>query len=271
VTNHQALIQEINAAVVPYGAVAFWWLGQISYIVKAGGRVFYLDPFLTPSPRRNVPPPVLAEEVSNADWVTGSHDHGDHIDAKALPAIAAASPQARFVVSRVAKKKLLALGIPEARIVPGDEGLVYEEEGLRISAIAAEHEFFDRDPELGYPYLSTIIETGGVTIYHSGDTLCYDGMLAKLSRWAIDLAFVPINGRDAARYARNCIGNMTYQEAVDLAGKLRPRLTVPAHYEMFEGNTADPQLFADYMRVKYPDVAFWIGEHAQMVLLPPRS
>jgi L-ascorbate metabolism protein UlaG (beta-lactamase superfamily) len=263
------LIEEMNITRLERGAAAFWWLGQLGYAVKVGDLVLYFDPFLAPSTRRKVPPLLRPDEVTNASWVFGSHDHGDHIDPVALPGIAAASPGARFVCSRVARAKLLSLGIPEGRIVALDEGLVLEEQGLRVSPIAAKHEFFDRDPQEGFPYLSFVVEANGVTIYHSGDTLCYEGMLTKLAQWQFDLFFMCINGRDAARYTRNCIGNMTYQEAVDLAGTLRPRMAVPGHYEMFEGNTEDPQLFADYMQAKYPDVAFWIGEHGTRVVLMP--
>jgi L-ascorbate metabolism protein UlaG (beta-lactamase superfamily) len=162
-----------------------------------------------------------------------------------------------------------SLGVPEQRIIALDEGLTHRENGLCISAVAAQHEFFDRDPDLGYPYLSFVVQVGGTTIYHSGDTLCYDGMIAKLSKWRYDLAFLPINGLDGERLARNCIGNMTYQEAVDLAGALRPRLTVPGHYGMYKDNTEDPSLFADYISCKYPDLAYWIGDHGEAVILPP--
>ncbi len=268
---NQALIRDINTLSLGQGAAAFWWLGQLSYIVKVGGRVLYFDPYLAPSDRRNVPPLLKPDEISHADFVFGSHDHGDHIDPVAIRGIAVASPQARFVCSCVARSKLLSLDIPAERIIALDEGIVFEDKGMRISAIAAQHEFFDRDPDLGYPYLSYIVEADGVVIYHSGDTLRYDGMVAKLARWKLDIAFVPINGRDAERYRRNCIGNMTYQEAVDLAGDLRPRLTVPGHYEMFNGNMQDPQLFADYMEAKFPGLPYWLGEHGEMVVVEKKQ
>jgi len=41
------------------------------------------------------------EQIRHADWVFGSHDHDDHIDPVAITGIAAASPQARFVYSRL--------------------------------------------------------------------------------------------------------------------------------------------------------------------------
>ena len=267
---NQALIDAIDQVSLDRGAVAFWWLGQISYVVKAAERVLYFDPYLSPSPHRNTPPLLAPEMVTHADFIFGSHDHGDHIDHGSLPQLAEASPQARIVCSMVAAETVMELGIDESRIIALDEGMVFDEDDLRITPIAAAHEFFDRDPRLGFPYLSFVVEVGDLTIYHSGDTCLYDGMLAKLRQWDFDVMFVPINGRDAQRYRNNCIGNMTYQEAVDLLGSLSPRLAVPGHWDMFDGNTADPQLFADYLDVKYPGVPYWIGEHGETVVLPPR-
>ncbi|MEZ4606292.1 MAG: hypothetical protein R2865_05670 [Deinococcales bacterium] len=85
--------------------------------------------------------------------------------------------------------------------------------------------------------------------------------------WPLDAAFVPINGRDAKRYREGIIGNMTYQEAADLTGGLDIALTVPSHYDMFAGNLADPQLFIDYMQIKYPQKALWVGQVAEKVIV----
>ncbi|MBR4124638.1 MAG: hypothetical protein IKR13_00405, partial [Victivallales bacterium] len=80
-------------------------------------------------------------------------------------------------------------------------------------------------------------------------------------------ALLPINGRDAWRLTHDCIGNMTYQEAADLAGLLTPRLTVPAHYDMFPNNQEDPWLFTEYMRVKYPRLATRIAKPGEICLI----
>jgi len=243
----------------------------MGFILKIGAAVCYFDPYLAPKPTRRVPPLLRPEEVTNADLVFGSHDHSDHIDPTALPGIAAASPRARFVCSRVNRARLIGLGIPEGRVVALDDGGVHEAAGLRITAVAAQHEFFDRHAELGYPHLSFVVESGGATVYHAGDTLKYDGLSARLSRWGLDLAFLPINGRDAVRFTRGTIGNMTYQEAVDLAGDLSPRLTVPGHYDMFAHNAEDPRKFTEYMDAKFPALRYWVGPHGQAVTLLPRA
>ena len=265
----QALINEIDSTLVPPGRAAFWWLGQMSFVVKAGGKIIYIDPYLAPRPTRQVPPLLDPALIQHADLVLTTHDHSDHLDPVAIVGIAQASPQALFVCSQMARAKMLNIGVSPGRIVSLDEGMAHIGDGIRIIPIAAKHEFFNRDPQLGHPYLMFVVEVGGVTLLHAGDTLCYDGLLAKLARWKFDLIFLPINGRDAVRYARRCLGNMTYQEAVDLAGELQPGLTVPGHYEMFANNSQDPQPFADYMDVKYPNLRYWIGEHGEKVILQP--
>ncbi|MDP4090257.1 MAG: MBL fold metallo-hydrolase, partial [Bacillota bacterium] len=116
-------------------------------------------------------------------------------------------------------------------------------------------------------YLGFIVEGNEFRLYHSGDTCIYEGMLTKLKKWKkFKAVFIPINGRDAVKYRSNLIGNMTYQEAVDLAGNLRPELVVPGHYEMFPGNTQDPALFTDYLDAKYPGLKSWVGGHGERVI-----
>lgn len=124
--------------------------------------------------------------------------------------------------------------------------------GITIHAVPAAHEFLSPDECGRYPCLQYIIEGEGKRVYHAGDTLRYEGMLPLLKSFGpIDAALLPINGRDGARYRRDCIGNMTFQEAADLAGELRPGLVIPGHWDMFADNPGDPVSFADYLDAKY--------------------
>ncbi len=266
---HNKLIQEINAARVTPGHCAVWWLGQHGFAVKLGRTVCYIDAYLEPHPERTVPPLLLPEEVTNADLVLGSHDHSDHIDRWAWPGIAMASPKARFVVPELLKKKAAReLGIPEERFLGVDLGLSARFAGVKVSGVPAAHELLERDRRTGlHPNLGFVVQGNGITLYHAGDTCMYEGIHAILRQWKFDAVFLPINGRDAARLRANCIGNMTYQEAADLAGAIRPRFTVPTHFEMFASNSADPSLFADYVGVKYPRLAVRIPEHGRKWLL----
>ncbi len=262
------LIANVNSFEPRAGQCGLWWLGQHGYIVKTGGVTLYIDAYLSPEQRRRVEPLLEPAQVTNADWVLGSHDHADHIDRPAWPGMAEASPQARFVVPERVREGLTdVLAIPAERFVGLDDGVSVESDGLRITAIAAAHELLRPDPETGrHPFLGFVIEAGGCTLYHAGDTCIYEGLHARLRQWHIDVALLPINGRDAKRLAAGCIGNMTYQEAADLAGAIEPGLTLPGHYEMFEANREDPQLFLDYMAVKYPHLKTLGPRHGDRIV-----
>lgn len=264
----KVLVDDIDACRVGPGQAGYWWLGQHSFVVKLGKTVLYIDPFLTPMDARQVPPLLTPAELTNAAAILGSHDHGDHIDRDAWPALAASS-DAPFIVPMLLREKIIKeLGLPANRVLGVDEGITLNIGELAITAIPSAHEFLDTDPATGrHPFLGFIIQGNGFTVYHAGDTCIYEGMQAKLRQWKIDLAFLPINGRDAERLKSGCIGNMTYQEAVDLAGSEQFGLSVPAHFEMFAMNSENPQRFIDYMRVKYPKLKGQIPVHGKRTIV----
>ncbi|MBI1370702.1 MAG: MBL fold metallo-hydrolase [Planctomycetes bacterium] len=265
----QPLIDDINNTQLNKGELAFWWLGQHSFIVKIAGKVLYIDPFLTEMDARRIAPLLTPNQVTHADFILGTHDHADHIDRPVWPALAAASPQATFIVPDLLRESLAAdLNMPLDRFLGLDDGKSIERDGIRISAVAAAHEFLDRDDASGrYPYLGYFIEAEGRCVYHAGDTCLYEGLIAKLRGRKIDVAFLPINGRDAKRLKAGIIGNMTYQEAVDLAGVIEPGLTVPAHYDMFAENLGEPRAFRLYMNTKYPHLKLHVCDYGRCVRL----
>lgn len=269
VAKNEELIRRIDETTLSGGEMAFWWLGQHSFIFKIAGHILYIDAFLSDHPRRRVPPLLKPDQITNADYFLGSHDHTDHIDRAVWPVMAKASPQAVFVVPELLRESLSEdLNIPAGRFIGMDDGQTMDLGDLRISAIASAHEFLDRDDATGrYPYLGFIIEADGLTVYHAGDTCIYEGMITKLKQWKFDLMMLPINGRDAKRFRNNTIGNMTYQEAVDLAGTVGTRYVVPAHYDMFSNNPGDPEAFADYLGVKFPNVQAVVPGYGERVVI----
>lgn len=263
------LIDAVNDTVVAEGHCALWWLGQHSFVVKLGRMVVWLDPFLSPLPGRRVAPPCPPEAVTNATLILGTHDHIDHIDRPAWPALEAASPQARFVVPEPVRDSVVRdVRLPAARVVGAAFGRAEELGGVTVTPLPAAHERLDRDPQTGlYPYLGYLVEANGFRLYHAGDTCLYEGMHALLRAQPCDLFILPINGRDGRRLATGCIGNMTWQEAADLAGELAPGTVIPAHYDMFQGNMAPVDEFVEYMRLKYPAQRVVTPGYAEAVML----
>ena len=94
--------------------------------------------------------------------------------------------------------------------------------------------------EVSPEFLGYVVEFGTWRIYHSGDTLLYEGMAERLQPFAVDVALLPINGRAPER---RVAGNLNGPEAARLAKSMAARVVIPCHYEMFEFNTADPAEF----------------------------
>ena len=260
------LKQDIDSTDVELNSVAFWWLGQHSFVVKTNSKVIYFDPYLSVSQKRLTPPALNEADITNADIVFCSHNHSDHVDPTALNGIAKNS-NSFFVGPTSVVKVYDELNIKENRIYKTNCNEPLTIDNIKITSIPSAHEMFDYDKTTGYPYVGFIVEVDGVCIYHSGDTCKYEGLETRLKEFNIDVAFLPINGRSAERLKRKCYGNMTYQEAVDLAGAITPRLTIPAHYGMFANNTEDPKLFTDYMDIKFPNLAYAKCEVGEKIIL----
>lgn len=265
--DHEALLDNIMQTHTLEGQGAFWWLGQHTFIVKAGGKVFYIDPWLADWESRQTSRLLIPQEAKHADFALITHGHGDHLCPETLPHMALASPDALFVCPRTEAHRMQEEGnVPLERLRPLNAGETLELDGVKITAIKARHENFDEHSTLGFPYLGYVIEVGGVIVYHAGDTILYEGLRATLAQWPrLDVMFLPINGRDAERYLRDCFGNMTFQEAVELAGDLKAGLAVPAHYDMFVGNQEDPEKFIRFLNAKYPGVPSWVGKAGERV------
>ncbi|MCR5775765.1 MAG: MBL fold metallo-hydrolase [Lachnospiraceae bacterium] len=237
----------------PYGTAFLWWLGQMGLLIKMGSTLICIDYFATMDDARRTMPPIPADELTGVDAFLGTHDHLDHIDHEAWKIWSRTNPEAGFVFPDLHRDKVLADGVDNKRAFGIDDGESVQIGGVTIHAVAASHEFLDRDPATGkFPNLQYIVEGNGVRIHHAGDTVRYEGMLGKIKGFGpLDAELLPINGRDAKRYRRNCIGNMTYQEAADFAGETGTRLVIPGHWDMFADNSADPAEFADYLDAKY--------------------
>ncbi len=228
------------------------WLGQMGLMMQMGETRLCVDYFASPRADRQVPPPISADRVEGVQVFLGTHDHLDHIDHEAWKVWAKTCPDALLVFPEAHRDAVLADGIDGARARGMNDGETIRIRDVTIHAVAAAHEFLHRDENGRYPCLQYVIEWGGLRVYHAGDTLRYEGMLPRLQGFGrIDAALLPINGRDGRRYRRDCIGNMTFQEAADLAGELKPGLVIPGHWDMFADNPGDPAAFADYLDAKY--------------------
>ena len=226
-----------------------WWLGQSGFLVKCDGKTLLLDPYLSDSlttkyagtdkPHVRMTERVIApENLTGIDVVTSSHNHTDHLDADTLKALMRANPRMSYVIPE-ANRGFVAnrLGISVSGPVGLDDGASVTVCGFEFHGIAAAHNDLDRDEAGHHKYLGYIVRIGAWTLYHSGDTLLYPGLVERLRVFPPDVAFLPINGHQPAR---RVAGNLDGREAAQLAHDIGARWAVPCHYEMFEFNTASP-------------------------------
>ena len=271
------LIEEIDATQIVPGTFKVWWIGQEGFVFKTPNKVIYIDPYLSTHAEvltrgqanehvRIHPAPMQPEEIVHADLVLCTHDHIDHIDPDTIPHIATASPQAQFVAPECARDTLLGFGTAAERIhcLRGDDSLTVD--GVTIHAIPGKHEEFNEDPDKGFPFLSYIFDLEGQTILHAGDTIPYPGQAEKVFAHRVDVAFLPINGRDTFRKVLNFEGNFTCEEAVGFGLAIQAGLTIPMHYDMFTLNTADVR---DFQRIaEHRGLRHYTMQHAMGVVIP---
>ena len=214
------------------------------------------------------------DDAVGVDVVTCSHEHYDHLDLASLPAIARASPSARFVVPRPLVDAVAAAGVPRERLVGAQPDERIRLDGVSITPVPARHGVgmadaytFGRELSGGlYRYLGYVLDDGVTRVYHAGDTVVYEGQAERLRALGVDLALLPINGRDHFREAAGVVGNMDHREAARLAEEAGVDLLVPMHYDTFPQNLGFPAHLVDVVRREHPSVAVLIPSRDRPVL-----
>lgn len=248
-----AFLEDVARAKIRPDQLNLWWLGQSGFLIQWQGHHLLLDPYLSDSltkkyadtdkPHVRMTERVIAPETLDfVDVVTSSHNHTDHLDGETLIPLLQANPKLTVIVSR-ANVSFAAerLQIPSERLTPiHADGEVLRINPFIFHAIPSAHEALEQDENGEHRYIGLIVQAGKQTIYHSGDCVPYDGLVKRLQNWKIDLALLPINGRDPAR---GVAGNFSAEEAAQLGKQIHAGFVIPCHYEMFEFNTASPEGF----------------------------
>ena len=224
------------------------WLGQSGFLIGIGGANVLVDAFFAPHPDRRFAS-SLPDSASRAlDVIACTHEHLDHLDKDCVPDLCASSPGAQVVVPEPIVDMVVALGIPRERVIGMQPDHPAKVDPITIHALPAMHGVhpsdaysFGREMSGGLDrFLGFVFECGEVSVYHAGDTIPYDGLGRRLRELRVDIALLPINGRDATREALDIVGNMDADEAAALAIEAGVDVAIPMHYDMFAVNPGDP-------------------------------
>lgn len=214
------------------------WLSQSGYLLECGSSRLVIDPYLSEAAAAKGVTRVVAAPVGAAalapDFLVITHDHVDHWDPVGAPEIMRTHPHCLLLAPASVRRLAAAAGIPSERIRALDEGRTCVAGPFQLAALPTLHS----DPR----GVGLLLRAGELTVYHSGDTEYTTALAREITRRIeglaapLDVALLCVNGR---------LGNMTWREAALLAEALRPRLSIPNHYDLFAENRADPAPFLE--------------------------
>jgi L-ascorbate 6-phosphate lactonase len=227
-------------------SVVVTWLGQASFRFDTGGKRILVDPFFAEHEARLYPPLSVDEHGADVDWLLVTHPHIDHLDPYSLREVAARSPDLTIVAPAGCEDEVREAA-PGAAFAGVDRGDELELPGAgAVTVVPAIHGMTVAD---GYPddprFVGYVLELGGTTLYHAGDTIVTDALCAALAPLTIDVALLPVNGRTYYRERDELVGNMGTRDAVAPATEIGASILVPYHWDLFRGNTEWPGRVVD--------------------------
>ncbi len=234
------------------------WFGQAGFTIESSTTRIAIDLFLTETEGAKAPVTNLKDlGMINAIGVT--HEHIDHFDEPLLAEIAHRHGDLQVIVPPPLVDRAEALGFNRSRII---EARVHEPihiGDLTLIPIPSCHGVTMADAyHWGSPpgrFVGYVVKSEDLVVYHSGDTIMWSDIDVELSGYGVDVALLPINGRDAFREAMGIVGNLTAAEAVEVAHRIGARVLVPMHFDGFAKNPGSPETVISYARQFHPDMS----------------
>ena len=207
-------------------SVNITFFGHAAFSISDGTHTVLIDPFITGNP--------LAEEAGiTADGISGTHiavthGHADHVgDALSIATRCGSQLIAAFEICEWAGEQGLE------NINPGNPGGKVPTDFGWVAFTHAFHSSSYEGRYMGMP-CGLVINIGGKTIYHSGDTGLFGDMALIGELYTPDVAILPIGDRFT----------MGPEHASMAAEMVKPGLAIPCHYKTWDLIDVDPERFA---------------------------
>lgn len=248
------------------------WLGQAGFLIETSALRVVIDLFLNPWPGTRAPL-WEPEDLGPIDLALVTHEHLDHWDEPTLVRLKKVSPALRVMLPAPIVDEALEAGFSQDDTLAAVLDQPLRLHDVTIWPIPSRHGVH---PEDGYgfgreggQFVGYCIQTGGLTLYHSGDTVMYPGLVDRLRQHSVDVCLLPINGRDYFRESLDIVGNLSEREAVELAGQSGAKLLIPMHYETFWENLGNVGAMVNYARSRWPRLSVLaLGYGAPYPLVP---
>jgi L-ascorbate metabolism protein UlaG (beta-lactamase superfamily) len=198
------------------------FLGHAAFELSDGQSTVLVDPFITGNPKAT----VTADELA-ADAILLTHGHGDHIG----DTVAIAKRTGADVVAIVEIADELSGGGLEKVHDPNIGGTVELPWGW-VRLTPAWHTSTTPAGTANTP-AGLVVNIGGKTIYHVGDTGLFSDIALPGKRDELDLAIVCIGGHYT----------MDRHDAVEAVKLIGAKQAIPCHYNTFPPIETDAEAF----------------------------
>jgi len=200
------------------------FLGHATFELSEGDARVLVDPFLAPN---NPKATVTADDV-DPTHILLTHGHADHV----ADAVAVAKRTGAHCVAMVELANWLSDQGVENVSDPNIGGTVEFEWGW-VKLVQAFHSSSTPDGKANHPANGLLINIGGTTVYHLGDTGVFGDLKLIAELNPVDIALVPIGGHYT----------MDRHDAVVAAKLIGAGTVIPCHYNTFPAVEADASAF----------------------------
>ncbi len=195
-------------------------LGHAGFILEDANHCVVIDPFLTGNPLA-----VTEPQDVKAGHIVLTHGHEDHVgDTQAIAEANGSVIYGAFELIGYFGEH----GIAADKLQPANPGGKIETDFGYVALTQAFHSSSYKGHYMG-PACGAVVQIGGVTVYHCGDTCLFSDMKLIGEIYRPDVALIPAGDRFT----------MGPQQAATAAEFIGAKVAIPMHYGTFPIITSD--------------------------------